>query len=239
MVRYPSKANMLRFLREAGIEIGTILDVGAHEQTAELRVAFPDKRHVLFEPVVEFHEALRRNYAALDYLLVPGALADEDGQGLLRKAAIDGGTVSHSSLVASADGGPVDVVPRMRLDTFMKSQDCPKPYLLKVDVDGFEIPILRGAEGIWQDIACIIVEAPVDSFFERMNFVMSRGFKLFDIVDHCYYHDMLSQVDLAFVADRLMENPNLRPWQTKPFAWRHWVPVAGFEDVVQATAAKK
>lgn len=228
---------MLRFLREAGVEIGTVLDVGAHEDTPELRMAFPDKRHILFEPTVEFHPALKRNYAALDHVLVPAALSDSDGQGMLRKSSIDGGGVSHSSLVTSADGGPIETVTQMRLDTFMKSQDCLKPYLLKVDVDGYELPILRGTEGIWSDIACIIVEAPVDFFFERTSFIMTRGFRLFDIVDHCYYHDMLSQVDMVFVAERLMENPNLRPWQTKPFAWSHWVPVAGFEGAVQEASA--
>lgn len=237
MVRFPSKNSMLRFMREAGVEIGTVLDVGAHEDTAELRLAFPDKRHILFEPAVEFHAALKRNYASVDHMLVPAALSDVDGQGMLRKAAIDGGAVSHSSLVQAADGGPIDVVAQMRLDTFMKSQHCLKPYLLKVDVDGYELPILRGAEGIWGDVACIIVEAPVDTFFERTSFIMTRGFRLFDIVDPCYYHNMLSQVDMVFVAERLMENPNLRPWQTKPFAWSHWTPVAGFESVVQEAAA--
>jgi FkbM family methyltransferase len=230
---------MLRFLREAGVPVGTVLDVGAQTETAELRQAFPDKRHVLFEPAAEFHEALRRNYASMDHLVVHAALSDSDGEGLLRRISVDGVAVSHTSLVESADGAPVEVVPRMRLDTFMRTQDCPKPYLLKVDVDGCEMAVLRGAEGIWADIGCIILEAPVDHLLERTTFVMSRGFRLFDIVDHCYYHQMLSQVDMAFVAEGLMANPNLRPWQTKPFAWSDYVPVAGFEGAVQAAAAKK
>lgn len=172
-------------------------------------------------------------------MVVPAALSDADGEGLLRRIAVDGVDVSHTSLVESADGEPVEVVPRMRLDTFMRTQDCPRPYLLKVDVDGWEIPVLRGAEGIWADIGCIILEAPVGLFLERTTFVMSRGFRLFDIVDPCYYHDMLSQVNMVFVAERLLkENPNLRPWQTKAFAWRHWVPVADFEKSVQAVAAE-
>ncbi|TWT12892.1 FkbM family methyltransferase [Reyranella sp. CPCC 100927] len=237
MARFPSKSSMFRFMREAGVEIGTVLDVGAQEDTAELRLAFPDKRHILFEPAVEFHAALKRNYGALDHVLVPAALSDSDGQGMLRKASIDGGAVSHSSLVDSADGGPIEPVAQMRLDTFMKGQDCPKPYLLKVDVDGYELPILRGAEGIWNDIACIIVEAPVDTFFERTSFIMARAFRVFDIVDHCYYHDMLSQVDMVFVAERVMQNPNLRPWQTKPFAWSHWEPVAGLESRIKERPA--
>lgn len=52
MIRFPSKANMLHFLREAQVSVGTVIDVGAHEQTVELREQFPDLRHILFEPVI-------------------------------------------------------------------------------------------------------------------------------------------------------------------------------------------
>ncbi len=240
MVRFPAKANVLRFLREIGVPIGTILDVGAHADTIELRLAFPDKRQILFEPTTDFHEALHRNYAGLDYVLAPIALSDSDGQGYLRKAALGGGEISHATLVNPADGGPSEIIATERLDTFMSRRDDAKPYLVKIDVDGYEIPILRGAEKIWDDISCLIVEAPLDEFVERLNFCTSRGFRLFDIVDQCYYYDMFSQVDLVFIADRYMDNPAMRPWQTREFSWKRWVPIASFEPLVQqATAAQE
>jgi FkbM family methyltransferase len=240
MVRFPAKANVLRFLREIGVPIGTVLDVGAHAETVELRLAFPDKLHVLFEPAADFHEAIRRNYAGLDYVLAPLALSDADGSGFLRKNAIDGGAVSHATLIDGADGGPAELVVTARLDTFMANRDDERPYLLKVDVDGYELPILRGAERVLDDVSVLIVEAPLDQLVERLNFVVARGFRLFDIVDQCYYYDMFSQVDLVFVAERYFENPAMRPWQTRPFSWDGWVPIASFEPVVQdATAAAR
>jgi hypothetical protein len=90
---------MLRFLRGVGIPVGTIIDVGAREETLELRQAFPDLRHILFEPASEFHDALRTNYASMDYVLVPAALSDQEGRGYLRKIAIGGNKISHSWLV--------------------------------------------------------------------------------------------------------------------------------------------
>jgi FkbM family methyltransferase len=235
---------MLRFLRGVGIPVGTIIDVGAREETLELRQAFPDLRHILFEPASEFHDALRTNYASMDYVLVPAALSQE-GRGYLRTIAIDGNKISHSWLVDEAsnealvafynkrgtceqsikeelvdkiwrkspssiesfqwliDGGKVPsvrflpLVTTMRLDSFMSTRDDAKPYLLKLDVDGLEIPIMQGSEGIWDDVSCVIVEATIASFAERMNFLLAKGFKLFDIVDHCYYYGMFSQVDLG------------------------------------------
>lgn len=240
MVRFPAKTNVLRFLREIGVPIGTVIDIGTQADTVELRTAFPDKLHVLFEPARDFHPAIHRNYAGLDYLLAPLALSDTDGSGFLRTNAIDGHEVSHATLVDPADGGPSEVVATARLDTFMANRDDERPYLVKVDVDGYELPILRGAERIWDDISVLIVEAPLDQLVERLNFVVSRGFRLFDIVDQCYYYDMLSQVDLVFVAERYADHPAMHPWQTRPFSWNGWVPIASFEPVVQqATAAAR
>jgi FkbM family methyltransferase len=234
MVRFPSKTNMLRFLREAEVPVKTIIDVGAHEETIELRQAFPNLRHILFEPASEFHDALRTNYASMDYLLVPAALSDQQGTGYLEKRAILGDKVSHAKMVDGPGEGPFDIVPTMRLDNFMNIRNEAKPYLLKLDVDGYEMPVMRGSEGIWDDVSCVIVEATVPSFAERMNYVLSKGFRLFDIVDQCYKHDLFSQVDLVFVAEKFMQNPDLQRRETEKFtSWEQWLQIASFEAAVQ------
>jgi FkbM family methyltransferase len=233
MTRFPSKINVLRFLREVGVPVRTVLDVGAHAETIELRQAFPDIRHILFEPAVEFHAALDKNYAGMDYLVVPLALSDQNGQGSLRKIAIDGGAVSHSMLVDPNEDGPTEKVQTMRLDSFMKCRDDPKPYLLKIDVDGYEISIMRGSEGILPHVSCLIVEAPINTLAERLNFVLSKGFQLFDFVDQCYYFGVMSQVDMIFLSEEALQLPELRPWQTKKFDWKGWLPIANFEDAIQ------
>jgi FkbM family methyltransferase len=230
MIRFPSKTNSLRFLREAGVPIGTVLDVGAHAETLELRSVFPDKRHLLFEPATEFHAALRKNYAGMDYHMFPMALSDQNGEGNLRKIAIDGGAVSHAMLVDTTDGGPSEKVRTMRLDSFMNQRDDPKPYLLKIDVDGYEIPVIRGSEGILRDVSCLIVEAPTSALGERLDFVLTKGFKLFDLVDQCYYFGVMSQVYMIFLCQEASQLPELRPWETKPFDWKGWVPIADFEN---------
>jgi FkbM family methyltransferase len=233
MTRFPSKTNALMFLREIGIRISTVLDVGAHAETIELRQVFPDVRHILFEPAAEFHTSLHKNYAGMDFVVVPFALSNQDGQGSLRKLSIDGAAITHSMLVDPSDGGPSETVQTMRLDSFMTDRSDPKPYLLKVDVDGYEIPIIQGSEGILRDVACLIVEAPTNTFAERLNFVLSRGFKLFDIVDQCYYFGVMSQADMIFISKDISERPDLRPWDTRKFDWRGWVPIANFENTVQ------
>ena len=238
-MRYPAKANLLRSLRDFGIEIGTILDVGAHAETIELRTVFPDRRHLLFEPATDFHARLETNYRDVDHEVVPIALSDTDGAGRLLKWAGEGQEISHTSLVDPGFAGETVPVPTARLDTIMAARNEPKPYLLKVDVDGYEIPVLAGAEGIWPDVACVIVEAPMPAFAERLNFVVSRGFQLFDIVDACYYLGQLAQVDLVFLAQRLYARPELRRAETTPFTHLNWIPMAHFEPVVMQAVAEK
>jgi FkbM family methyltransferase len=232
MNRFPSKSNSLHFLKSLGVEIGTVLDVGTHEQTPELRLAFPAQRHILFEPAEEFYPAIAKHYEGLNYELVKAAVSNSDGVGRLKKTAIDGGDVSHSTLVWGDSASDTDVA-TIRLDTFLQARNEPKPYLLKIDVDGFEIPILEGTEGAWGDIDCVIIEATQVTFLERLQFVISRGFRLFDIVDQCYYSGVFSQADLVFVADRVFQrNAALRPWETQEFAWSKWIPVASFESSI-------
>lgn len=233
MIRFPAKANVLAFLREIGVPIGTILDVGAHEQTEDLRLAFPDKRHILFEPAVEFHPALARNYADVDHVVVPYALSSSNGEGALMKLRIDGGDLSHAKLVDPASGELTETIETVRLDSFMAGRDDEGPFLLKIDVDGYEIPIMQGAEGMLSQVSVIVVEATTDTLAERLNFLLARGFRLFDIIDQCYYYGVMSQVDLVLIADQYFENEHLRPWQTKEFSWDKWIPVASFEPYIQ------
>lgn len=202
-------------------------------------MAFPNCRHLLFEPASEFFPRIESNYQGLDWELVPVAVSDVDGLGRLRKIAITGGDISHSKLDfdstdeearAAGDLGVFDI-PTIRLDTFLTERAEVGPYLLKIDVDGYEMPILRGAEGIWHDVDCIILEATADTFLERLQYVLTRGFHMLDIVDQCYYSGVFSQADLIFVSNRLRDSkPRLRPWQTETFAWEKWVPVANYES---------
>jgi FkbM family methyltransferase len=228
---FPAKTNALRRLKAAGLQIGTVLDVGAHEQTVELRLEFPTVKHVLFEPASDFHPKIRENYAGMDYDLVPLAVSNRDGVGLLKKFDIDGGGVSHATLVNPSVEGTLSV-PTQRLDTFLGRHSYRGPFLLKIDVDGYEIPILESLGSFAAQVACVIMEATKDTFVERLNALASRGFQLIDIVDPCYYAGVFSQADIICVAPSVAALPALRPWETVEFGWEKWVPVASFEGLV-------
>ncbi len=97
--------------------------------------------------------------------------------------------------------------------------DLKSPYLLKIDIDGFELRVLAGAKLILQNCSVVIIEMHVGTDFnERFDVLRSAGFELVDIVDLAYYRGRLAQVDGIFVRNDL--KPLLRSDQ--PFDFSYW-----------------
>jgi hypothetical protein len=69
----------LQQLRQTGVPISNIVDVGIQHPTPVLLKVFPDMPHVLFEPVEEYYPHIRRHYANIDFRLVETAVPDTDG----------------------------------------------------------------------------------------------------------------------------------------------------------------
>jgi FkbM family methyltransferase len=215
----------MRLLLQSGLKISTILDVGVQFQTKELRENFVSAKHVLFEPVREYHDEIRRHYAGRDYELFEIALSDETGRANLQVFDITGsGSISHSSLKAGGEAGGRDIA-SVRLDDFMQTRNYADPYLLKIDVDGNELKILAGAVNTLRQCMCVVVECPISLndglFFERAQFLRNQGFSLWDIVDFCYYKDQLSQVDLVFIRNDV-KLASYSPWTEGPFDVTRW-----------------
>ena len=94
-LRSPQKLNALSVLTERGVPFSTVLDVGVLTGTPELIAAFPNRKHVLFEPVVEFHEEIRKTYAHIPHVLVNTAVSNSTGKTTLAVSSmIDGVEIS-------------------------------------------------------------------------------------------------------------------------------------------------
>lgn len=222
--RLPTKRSTLGFLSKNNLDVQTIIDVGIQHKTEELIETFPHLKHILFEPVEEYYPFIEIAYRNLDYTLVKTAVSNENGEASLGISRLASKDITHSAILKSNDGGENRVVKKVTLDSFFEDKNYDLPYLLKIDVDGHEIPILQGAEETLKNTNCVIIEAPIPDLPERINFLTERGFKLWDIVDICYYHDNLSQVDLIFLRETEKEKPVFSPSQNFTFTWDKWKP---------------
>jgi FkbM family methyltransferase len=226
----PSKANVLQRLK-SHVPISAVVDVGVRECTWDLIKQLPDRKHFLFEPNPSFHAEIERFYSALDHQAFAIALSDADVDHYLVSLALEwDGVVTHSQIwgePASVDGRRVvacDPISVRRFDSLGLSREISRDFLLKVDVDGKELQVLRGFGGHLVRASVVIVECTFSSAIERMGFLADSGFELVDIVDLCYYGPSLYQFDAVFLRRKLV-TPALRP-PISDFVRKLWCPLA-------------
>ena len=223
--RRPSKLSTLQTFVEFGIPVNTVIDVGVLTQTSELIKCFPDKKHALFEPVPDHEQAIRQAYKDIDYDLHQCAISNEDGTSQLRLIRDSKKAISHSQL-SDSTGEDCITVKQYKLDTIMGDYSYKPPYLLKVDVDGKDIDVLKGAKTILPDCACVIVEATAPRVEPTLSLLCSQGFFLWDIVDICYAHGTLWQVDLVFLAEKYRAQYSMKsPVQPSTTHHAPWLPI--------------
>lgn len=214
--------------------IKTVIDVGVQEKTQFLIDAFPDAFHYLFEPVEIYHSAILSNYKAskISHELIGCAVLNEAGlmyQHLL--SSDESGSVTHSQLLAEREvekfgSKLLDIIitPVISLDQWAAELTLPKPYAIKVDVDGVEDLIIAGGTNVISQSTLFIVESTLAKISSRVALIESMGMQLFDIAGNGYYFGQLSQVDLIFVSSKVIqENIDFRPWQKHgKVIWEHW-----------------
>lgn len=215
----------LTLLRQSGLPIADVLDVGILHGTPVLMEVFKDKTHHLFEPIDDYFTIIKNNYSKINYHLVHAAVSDKDGEVFVHSAKKYGdGQISHSWITEAATESSRSV-PAITLDSYIKSSKSNGPYLLKIDVDGAPIPaaILRGAKNTLEECSTVVIEMTVERFFERASLLNASGFDLWDICALCYYGDCLWQFDAVYVNRKYKAKlPSLQPMHIHPFDPSRW-----------------
>jgi FkbM family methyltransferase len=192
-------------LRQRQIPVRTVIDVGVLNGTPELVAAYPDCMHLLFEPVSEFAASIEMNYRAVAHRLVQSAVSDRSGTvSLATRTLIPGLEISHSSMTDDPQAD-TRTVPTVSLDDYLARAPAEPPFFLKVDIDGHEMKVLAGAAQTLKQSSIVMIETTADTLPERVGFLLSAGFQLFDLTEPCYYDDCFAQCDAVFV------HPDLYP----------------------------
>lgn len=202
-MRSPDKIGSLQLLRDRGVEVGTVLDVGVLSETPELCQIFPDKHHVLFEPVVEYNELIAESYRSISHEVHNVAISNSVGEVTLELRALGPGLpITHSGIVdepqeiAGREYRPVQMT---TLDAFLAERELELPFLLKIDIDGHELAVLEGAQTTLKKTSVVIVEAPKAQFVERIAAVQRAGFEIYDLAEPVYYDGSFWQCDVILI----------------------------------------
>jgi FkbM family methyltransferase len=208
--RIPTKTDALCNLRDHGVRVDWIMDVGIMAQTIELIEVYPDVKHYLFEPVSEFYETIRKRYDGIDFELIKAAACDRDDATFWLKTwtVKDDHAVTHSTILDAPATGTVPV-PGVTLSGVARARGLTGRGLVKIDIDGEELRVLRGMEDIVDMVDTVIIEMPVSSMVERAAALARIGYVPFDICDLCYYDGYLAQADFIFVKPEIA--PKISP----------------------------
>jgi FkbM family methyltransferase len=146
----------------------TVYDIGAHYgEYAVLLAALvgPQGRVVSFEPDVAAQPVLRENLQLngfADWVRVEScAISDtESTQTLFARHGDSKSSLVRSGLGGSASDADVERydVAVVRLDDYVQSSGLPKPDLIKLDVEGAETNVLRGASETLRSGTVIVCE---------------------------------------------------------------------------------
>jgi FkbM family methyltransferase len=200
-----------RHITQTGFTPTTIVDVGVATDTEDLYYHFPKARYLFVEPLAEFEPSLQRLCQQYNGTYMLAAAGATDGEIEIRVTPDLGGT-SRFETIESKDGA-YDMVPRTvpqyTIDSMWSALELEGPAILKVDVQGGEIEVLKGAEKTLDNFEIIVLEVgmieqyigqPV--FHEYIAYLAERGYVVYDIMHTGYAATgMLAQIDVAFVKE--------------------------------------
>jgi FkbM family methyltransferase len=191
--------------RNLGFRPGTVFDIGASNGvwTRECRGVFPDASYFMVDPLPVNEPALRDLAAGGGQIRYwRGALGAGDGRLQLN---VHG---DQSSALAGPDfAGEVVWVEQRTLDSLLAEHDFAGPLLIKADVQGYELEVLRGAEEALARCGMLMLELSVQRLYdgnclahEVIAHLGERGFRIFDIASYAQRpkDGLLAQMDVVF-----------------------------------------
>jgi FkbM family methyltransferase len=190
----PSYMNSLRLLELRGFAPRTVIDVGAAEGAFFLRrrrnALFPGAQHFFIDAMVENEAIYRRLTVKFGGGFEIAALSCLDGQADLR---IDP-DFYNTHIDGVQDATPYPGTRRVTvstLDGVARRHALAGPYLLKLDVQGSELDVLRGSLAILEEAIIVVSEISIfssrDSLVELLGFMQGQGWSLFDLTDMAYH----------------------------------------------------
>jgi FkbM family methyltransferase len=197
-------------LNKLGFTPMHVVDVGANRGnwTRTAMKYFPNAHYTMFEPQekmrAEVGDLLLNNNVEFHCM---GAGPMNSTMKLTQHEWDDSHTFALSPQQAMEFGYPQIEVPVVALDDFFEDRGLPKVDILKIDAEGWDLEVLKGADRTTAGADIVLMEASVlnpvfTNTVEEVLATMSRlGFVLFDITDlnRTAKHGALWLVELAFV----------------------------------------
>lgn len=204
-------------------EVQVIFDVGANEgQTVKtILQQYPNARIYCFEPGAAAYETLSRSYGTFPQIaLFKKAIGAEKCTATLEHGSRStmSRIVGPNNRVTPENGAPQELVQVDTMDTFCAEYGIDHIDFLKVDTEGHELEVLRGAQQMLrrQAVDLISLEAAMSRLNRRhcaledlKHHLEDRGYHLFGLYEQ--KHEWISKQphlrrsNVLFISTRLVE----------------------------------
>ena len=184
----------LWLLKQRGFVAKTLIDVGAAEgaffvgcQRANL---YPAARYFFIDAMQENEATYRRIAEKFDAGYEIAALSCLEGEVRMR---IDPDFYNtHIDHLQPATGYEASrQVPVRTLDSVVQRHALRPPFVIKLDVQGGELDVLRGGLRTLEEAIVVLAEiqifSPRDTLVELLGFMQGMGWALYDLTDFAYY----------------------------------------------------
>jgi FkbM family methyltransferase len=204
--KYLEKLNyhsVLKNLVSHGLKINIVYDIGAHKGrwTKQHASLLPNANFYLFEANKEHAEKLKSR----GYRTFIGVLSSDGEPAKFYKKAGTGDSLYRENTPAYSEDS-FEVVTTRTLSQVAISENLPKPDFIKLDVQGAEIDILKGAGELLDSCSLLLAECPIVPYNlgapelnEYLTYFKSKGFSPLRITEQHSNKGSLLQIDILFL----------------------------------------
>ena len=190
-----------------------IIDIGAAfgDVTRILKRHFPNSKVILIEALSEYESTLRivkKELSDTDYIIT--AVGSNEGSITFNvHPDLVGSSLMNETEGKEADGIP-RTVPCTTLDAIKNKYQLNGKGILKIDVQGAELEVLKGASDILKNIEVIFMEVSLLGLFvngpqlsDVVDFMKKLGFVCYDIYGNQYrpLDGAACMIDMVFVKE--------------------------------------
>jgi FkbM family methyltransferase len=178
-------------IKRSGCQISVIFDIGANigQSALKFKITFPKTKIYCFEPVKETFELLRVNTRRYDNISCHQiALGSSEGHTTIYFT----GQSNTNSLIKPNKIVGSEAVQLCTVDRFASDNQIKRVDLLKIDTEGFDLEVLKGAQSMLSSgqIAFVLAEIgfhPGDTrhvlFDDVRSYLLPMGYAVFGIYD--------------------------------------------------------
>lgn len=191
-------------IKKAGFLPRTVIDVGVAYGTEYLYSGFPESKFILVDPTRESLPHMQKWREMINAEIYNFALGSANRKIKIRTRD----TIQHSTLLMDSTKPDIKYEYEVEMYRFDSLEiELSSPVLLKIDVEGYELEVLKGLGDRLTEIDILIVETSLVSLYDNgssssevINFMEERNFRVFDVagITRRPFDNTIHQIDYCF-----------------------------------------